>query len=54
MSGIGNGTRYLGLTGEVDWRHSENFSTGFVLEGAYKYERQGGGPVLNVYGAWNW
>ena len=53
-SGIGNGTRYLGFALELDWRHTESFSTGFIVEGAYKYERQGGGPVLSAYGAWSW
>ena len=53
-SGIGNGARYLGLTGELDWKHTEFFSTGLVVEGAYKYERQGGGPVFSLYSAWTW
>ncbi len=53
-SGIGNGTSYTGFSMELDWKQNRSFSVGFVLEGAVRYSRQAGGPVFNVYSAWQW
>jgi hypothetical protein len=49
-SGIGNGTSYLGLAAEADWRFSKRWMVGGTIEGGLGLvRRQTGGPVLSAY-----
>ena len=49
-SGIGNGTSYVGLAAEVDYRFPCGWVTGLSLEGGlFAVKRQSRGPVISLY-----
>jgi len=49
-SGVGNGTRYLGVALELERRVSESWFVGGTIEGgAGLIRRQAGGPVFTLY-----
>lgn len=49
-SGLGSGTRYIGVAIEGDYEFVDDWFVGLVFEGAAGYvRRQMGGPVMNLY-----
>ncbi len=49
-SGIGNGTSYVGLAAEGEYRFTERWSVGLSLEGGMAaVQRQSRGPVFSLY-----
>lgn len=54
-SGIGNGTRYVGFTLELERVMGEHLTLGVSLAGGLgPVVRQTGGPVITGYAAWAW
>ncbi len=57
LTGVWNGTTYFGFAFEFDTLIGDldnQLSIGVVIEGATFYERQAGGPILNLYLAKKW